>query len=101
TSKQRIQPLVTLAARLGAASVAGLVEVPGNAEPVCVFERELAHGAGSRVDVPRLLRLTLLGVSLAAAASLLISAYAGSMLDAEQQDLQHRIAQRRAALRID
>ncbi|MBV9562649.1 MAG: PilN domain-containing protein [Bradyrhizobium sp.] len=99
TSKQRIQPLVTLATRLGAASVAGLVEVPADAEPVCVFERELAHGGG--VDLSRLLRLTLLGASLAAAASLLISTYAGSMLDAEQQDLQHRIAQRRAALRID
>jgi general secretion pathway protein L len=101
TSKQRIQPLVTLAARLGAASVAGVVEVPGNAEPVCVFERELAPGAGSRVNLPRLLRLTLLGASLAVAALLLISAYAGSVLDAEQQDLQHRLAQRRAALRID
>jgi general secretion pathway protein L len=104
TSQQKIQPLLKLAAEFGAASVAGLVEVPEagrEAQPVRVFDRPLTGAAGAAIDAPQLLRLTLLGIGLAAVASLAISAYAGSMLDAEQQDLQHRIAQRRAALRID
>jgi general secretion pathway protein L len=104
TSKQRIQPLLKLAADFGATSVAGLVEVPeagDAAEPVRVFDRPLTNAAGAVIDAPRLLRLTLLGAGLAAATSLAISTYAGSMLDAEQQELQHRIAQRRAALRIN
>jgi general secretion pathway protein L len=104
TSTQKIQPLVKLATDFGAASVAGLVEVPEavrDAEPVTVFDRALTRAAGAAIDAPKLLRLTLLGAALAAATSLAISAYAGSMLDAEQEELQHRIAQRRAALRIN
>jgi general secretion pathway protein L len=104
TSTQEIQPLLKLAADSGAVSVAGLVEIPetgGKSEPVRVFDRPLTNAAGAAIDAPRLLRLTLLGVGLAAAASLAISAYAGSVLDAEQQELQQRIAQRRAALRIN
>jgi general secretion pathway protein L len=104
TSKQLIQPLLKLAADSGAASVAGLVSVPEagrEAEAVRVFDSPLANAAGVAIDAPRLLRLTLLGAGLAAVASLAISAYAGNMLDAEQQELQHGIAQRRAALRID
>jgi general secretion pathway protein L len=104
TSKQKIQPLLKLATDAGAVAVAGLVEVPEagrEAEPVRVFDMPLPSAAGAAIDVPRLLRVTLLGMGLAAVASLAISAYAGSMLDAEQQDLQHGIAQRRAALRID
>jgi len=104
TSTQKIQPLVKLATDFGAASVAGLVEVPEagrDSKPVMVFDRMLTSAAGAAIDAPKLLRLTLLGAALAAAASLAISAYAGSMLDAEQEDLQHRIAQRRAALRIN
>jgi general secretion pathway protein L len=104
TSKQKIQPLLKLAADSGAASVAGLVKLPEagrEAEPVRVFDSPLTYAAGAAIDAPRLLRLTLLGAGLAAVASLAISAYAGNTLDAEQQELQHLIAQRRAALRID
>jgi general secretion pathway protein L len=104
TSTQKIQPLVKLATDFGAASVAGLVEVPEavrDAGPVTVFERTLTNAASAAIDAPKLLRLTLLGAALAAAASLAISAYAGSMLDADQEELQHRIAQGRAALRIN
>lgn len=103
-SKQKIQPLLKLAADCGAVSVQGLVAVPEagrEAEPVRLFDRPLTNAAGAAIDAPRLLRLTLLGAGLAAVASLAISAYADSVLDAEQQELQHRIAQRRAALRID
>jgi general secretion pathway protein L len=104
TSKQKIQPLLTLAADSGATSVAGLVDVPEagrEAEPVRVFDIPLTNAAGATIDAPRLLRLTLLGAGLAAVVSLAISVYAGSVLDADQQDLQSRIAQRRAALRIN
>jgi general secretion pathway protein L len=104
TSKQKIQPLLRLAADSGATSIAGLVNVPEagrEAEPVRVFDMPLINAAGATIDAPRLLRLTLLGAGLAAVASLAISAYAGGMLDAEQQELQHSIAQRRAALRIN
>jgi general secretion pathway protein L len=104
TPQQKIQPLLRFVASLGAASVAGLVDVPeafyATKEPVKVFHRSLTDAAGGAVDVPRLLCRTLLGASLAAAASLAISAYVGSVLDAEQQELQNSIAQRRAALRI-
>ena len=100
TSRQKIQPLLRLAAEVGATSVTGLVEVPeaADAEPVRVFDQTLTGGAGAAIDVPRLLRHLLLGACVAAAASLAIGAYIGSVLDAEQQELQQRISQRRAAL---
>jgi general secretion pathway protein L len=47
------------------------------------------------------LRTVLLSAAFAAAASLLVAAYLGSSLQSEQQDLQRRISQRRAALRLD
>ena len=100
TSQPRIQPLLRLAAGVGAASVAGLVD-PGDAsqsrEPIKVFQRSL-ESAGTAIDVPRLARRILLGTSLAAAASLAVASYVGSALDAEQQDLSRQSAQRRAAL---
>jgi general secretion pathway protein L len=104
TSKQAIEPLLQLASELGAASVAGLVEVPeadGTSAPIKVFDRPLLNTACTAIDVPRLLRMVLLGAGLAAAASLAMSAYAGSQFDDEQQQLQQQIAQRRAALRIN
>jgi general secretion pathway protein L len=104
TSKQEIQPLLELATDFGAASVTGLVETQAVGEvalPVRLFDRPLIGAVGPAISLPQLLRLTLLGAGLAAAISLAISAYVGSALDAEQQELQHRIAQRRAALRID
>ena len=103
TSRQRIQPLLGLATDVGAASVTGLVEAPDGsdaAEPVRVFDQKLAAATGT--DVPRLLRYTLLGACLSAAMSLAIGAYVGSVLDAEWQELQQRIAQRRTTLlRVD
>jgi general secretion pathway protein L len=88
----------------GAASLAGLVEAPeagSGLEPVKVFDRPITNAVGTISDVPRVLRLALLGVGLAAVTSLAVAAYAGMALDAEQQELQDRIAQRRAALRFN
>ena len=104
TSRQKVQPLLALAADWGAASVTGLVTIPEaapGAAPIKLFERTLSGAAGGTRDLPRLLRMTLLGAGLAAAASLLISTYLGSEYAAEQLDLQQKIAQRRAALRIN
>src|SRR5262245_27579966 len=67
TSQQKIQPLLSFAANLGAASVAGLVEADDTGRttaPVRVFQRSLASAVGAAVDVPRLLRRTLIGASL-------------------------------------
>ena len=104
TSRQKIQPLLAFAANCGAASIAGHVEAPDaapGAAPVKLFDRSLSGPAGGARDVARLLRISLLGAGLAAAASLLISAYLGSEYAAEQQELQQKISQRRAALRIN
>jgi general secretion pathway protein L len=104
TSRQKIQPLLALAADCGAASIAGLVTAPDAApgtEPIMLFDRTLSGAAGRTLDVGRLLRVTLLGAGLAAAASLPIAAYLGGEYAAEQQQLQQKISQRRAALRIN
>ncbi|MBR1175257.1 PilN domain-containing protein [Bradyrhizobium sp. KB893862 SZCCT0404] len=99
TSAQKIQPLLALAADWGVASVAGLAQMP-DAGPIKLFDQLLSGAAGSAHNVTRLLRMTLLGAGFAAAASLLISTYLGSEYAAEQQELQERITQRRAAMRI-
>jgi general secretion pathway protein L len=104
TSRQKVQPLLALAADCGAASVAGLVEMPEaehGAPAIKLFDRVLSGAAGGALDVARLLRMTLLGAGLAAAASLLISTYLDSEYAGEQQELQRQISQRRAALRIN
>ena len=104
TSRQKIQPLLALAADCGAASVTGLVEAPdagSGAAPIKLFQRTLSGAAGGTLDLPRLLRMTLLGAGLAAAASLLLSVYLGGEYAAEQQELQQKISQRQAALRMN
>ena len=104
TSQQAVQPLVDLATDLGAASVAGHVALPGAAvavEPPRLFDLRLSRNGSAIIDLPRLLRRLLTGGGVAAAAMLALSVYVGGALDAEQQDLQHRIAQRRAALSLN
>ena len=104
TSEQKVQPLIRLAAAVGAASVTGTVIVAGSgqaAEPVTLFDRPLTTSLGVWVDAPRLLRRVLLGAGLATVAVLALSAYFGDALDAEQQELQLRLTQRRAALRLN
>ena len=103
TSKSKIQPLVQLAGNLGAASVMAFAEPPpGEGAPakLKVFETSLQGATGRRMDVPRILRIVLLGTGLAAAASLAFATYFGNMFDAEHQQLLHQIAERRASLRL-
>jgi general secretion pathway protein L len=64
------------------------------------MDRSLRSVIGATVNVPRLLRAILLSSALAAAASLIANAYLGGSLQSELGDLQQRISQRRAALRL-
>jgi general secretion pathway protein L len=103
TSKQQIQPLVQFAASMGAASLAAFAVHPvaaGRLANIRLFDQPLSGAIGRAVDLPRLLRLTLLSTAFAAAASLLIAAYLANDLDSEQQQLMRRISERRAALRL-
>jgi general secretion pathway protein L len=103
TSKRKIQPLVQLASYLGAASISAFAESqPGEGAPakLKVFETSLQSAIGRTMDLPRTLRIILLSTGLAAAAALAFAAYAGNLLDAEQQQLLHRVAERRASLRL-
>lgn len=104
TSRQKIQPLLAFAAKCGASSAVGLVDMPetkSETAPIKLFDRPLSAAAGGALDVARLLRISLLGAGLAAAAALMVSAYLGSSYSAEQQELQRQISQRRAALRLN
>ncbi|WP_407147110.1 PilN domain-containing protein [Bradyrhizobium sp. ORS 86] len=100
TSREKVAPLLRFAEIVGAASVAILAPADGSA-PIKLLDRPLRSVIGAAVNVPRLLRVILLSSALAAAASLLVSAYLGGSLQSELGDLQQHIAQRRAALRLD
>jgi general secretion pathway protein L len=104
TSKTRIQPLVRLAGDLGANSFGAYVEPPasqGPRERLKVFDASLQSAFGRKIDVPRLLRLVLLCSGIATVAVMAIATYTGTALDGEQQQMQRRIAARRAALRLN
>ncbi|MGY3621030.1 PilN domain-containing protein [Bradyrhizobium sp. USDA 10063] len=101
TSASKVDPLLQLADRLGAASVAIYAPAAGDSVPVGVklLDKRLRSAAGS--NVPRLLRVVLISTGVAAAASLFLSIYLGGSLQSEQEDIQRQISQRRAALRVD
>jgi general secretion pathway protein L len=102
TSAAKVDPLIRLAKTLGCASVAVTAPAIGSdGAPlrVTLLDRKLRGLAGTKVS--RLLRIGLAATAAAAAASLLLTIYLGGALQSEQDDLQHRISQRRAALRLD
>jgi general secretion pathway protein L len=106
TSKQEIEPLVQLAAGLGAQSLTAFAKPPAagdaqeNIEKIRVFDQPLRSAAHRVLDTPRTLRVVLLSAGAAAAVALLATAYFGDGFDSEQQQLMQRISQRRAALRL-
>jgi general secretion pathway protein L len=106
TSKQEIEPLVQLAAGLGAQSLTAFAKPPGagaaqeKIEKIKVFDQPLRGAAHRVLDTPRTLRAVLLSAGAAAAVALLATAYFGDSFDSEQQQLMQRISQRRAALRL-
>lgn len=100
TSKRKIDPLLHFAETVDATSVAISAPAANAPVPVQLLERPMRSVIGATVNVPRLLRAVLLSSALAAAASLLANAYLGGSLQSELGDLQQRISQRRAALRL-
>ena len=103
TSKQEIEPLVQLAAGLGAQSLAAFAKPSAASdlgEKIKVFDQPLRSAAHRVLDTPRTLRAVLLSAGAAAAVELLVAAYFGDSFDSEQQQLLQRISQRRAALRL-
>jgi general secretion pathway protein L len=103
TSKHKVLPLVQVASDLDAGAVAVFAEIPVGdaAAKIKLLDRSLQGAIGRSVDVPRILRVVLLCTGLAAAASLVVAAYVGGTLQAEQQQLLRRISERRASLRLD
>jgi general secretion pathway protein L len=104
TSKLTVQPLLQFIRAAGAASVAvhGTAAF-GEGAPVRIklLDNTLRSPIGSKVSIPRLLRTVLLAAGAVATASLLVAAYLDNSLQSEQGDLQRRISQRRATLRLD
>jgi len=104
TSKLKMNPLLQLAQSLGVASVSICTTVEGSdgtSQRIILQDKVLRGVIGLATRLPRLLRAILLSMGLAAAASMLVSDYLGGSLQSELEGLQHRISQRRAALRLD
>jgi general secretion pathway protein L len=103
TSKHKAQPLLQVASGLDAGTVTIFAETPVGDAPakIKLFDQSLQGAIGRTMDVPRILRIVLLSIGLAAAASLAVAAYVGGTLEAEQQQLLRRISERRASLRLD
>ncbi len=100
TSRQKVKPVLQFAEAVDAASVAISTSAGDASAPIKLMDRSLRSVIGAAVNVPRLLRAILLSSALAAAASLIANAYLGGSLQSELGDLQQRISQRRAALRL-
>jgi general secretion pathway protein L len=103
TSKREVQPLVQFTSSLNASRMVMFAEVPAGDSPAHIelFDQSLRGVAGWTANVPYTLRVALLSAGIAAAASLVVSAYLDGTLQAEQQQLMRRISERRAALRLD
>jgi general secretion pathway protein L len=101
TARTVVMPYIEALARLGAASIVISTTTQGldsSANPIKIFEQK-GRGAIEVTRVRRALTALLLVVSVAAAFSITASTVATGQLEAEQQDLSRRIAERRAALR--
>jgi general secretion pathway protein L len=101
TARALVAPYVQAIAGLGAGSVAVLTAPPEaapDAVPVKVLEHH-ARGVFEVDHIRRALVAVLVISALAAAGSMAYSVYALDSLDAQQQDLNQKIAARRAALR--
>lgn len=101
TSRQKIDPIRRFAGLVGAGSIviAAPVVADGPA-PIRLLDQPLRSVIGSAINLSRLLRAILLAAGVAAAASLAINAYLGGSLQSDLDELQRRISQRRAALRV-
>jgi general secretion pathway protein L len=103
TAKTRVQPLLRLARLVDAASLAIYATASTAEGPVRIklLDQPLRGASGPMLSIPRLLRHVLLGLGVAAAAALLISAYLENAMQSQQSELEQQILHRRAALRQD
>jgi general secretion pathway protein L len=104
TSKSKVEPLLRFVQSQEAGSVAiyGTASIgEGELNRIKLLDKPLKGTMGSRVNVPSLLRGSLLALGAATAATLLIAAYLENSLQSEQSELQRQISQRRTALRLD
>jgi len=102
TSKLLVEPLLQFVRARDAVSVAIYAAAgTGPSARIKLLDQPLRSLIGSSKNMPRLLRAVLLSAGVAAAASLLIASYLGGSLQTEQSELQRRISQRRAAMRLD
>jgi general secretion pathway protein L len=102
TSKLLVEPLLQFVRAWDAVSVAIYAAADtGPSARIKLLDQPLRSLIGSSKNIPRLLRAVLLSAGVAAAASLLIASYLGGSLQTEQSELQRRISQRRAAMRLD
>ena len=102
TSRLVVAPFLQLAQTLDAASITVCTEAPsGGSGKIMLIEKSLRSVIGQAVNLPRFVRAILLSAGIGAAASLLLNIYLGGSLQDDLGDLQRRITQRRAALRLD
>jgi general secretion pathway protein L len=99
TARALLRPLIDALNTAGAESVSVVATPAGATAPISVF----SQNARSAIDFSRTRRVLvvlLLGVGLAAGASLSAAAVVGYNLGNQQDELTRRIAERRAALRV-
>ena len=104
TSKSTIDPVLLVAKTLDAASIAICAKAPtgsGASARIALLDKPLRSVIGPSVNLPRLLRTILLSAVVAATIALIANTYFGGSMQSELEDLQRRISQRRAALRLD
>lgn len=102
TSGGVVNPLIAVAAALGARSVVASVELGSGErrEKVTLLERRLQGGNVWRVDVPLVLRHGLLVLALASVITMGVTGFVGGAIDADRQEIAQQVARQRASLRL-
>jgi general secretion pathway protein L len=101
TARSMVMPYVRAVSELGAASVI-VSTVPQDAGVAAGALKVFEQRNGGSIEVTRIrqiLVMVFLGVAALALVSNGVSSFLGDSLDSEQQDLSHKIAARRAAIR--
>jgi general secretion pathway protein L len=98
TARKALSPYVNAIRSLGVDAIAISTPAPeGSASTIKVLEQKIA-GAMHASRLRRILTVLLIALALICAASIVFSSVAESNLEARREEVDHRIAQRRAAL---